>query len=75
MYTYNQANLVDTIIKANQVIESCLNQAHIKGARKYVNQVFKTYSSKSGITYKTEPAIFQIYADLMNRLRIKENSL
>ena len=38
MYTYNQANLVDTIIKANQVIESCLNQAHIKGARKYVNQ-------------------------------------
>lgn len=75
MYTYNQANLVDTIIKANQVIESCLNQAHIKGARKYVNQVFKTYSSKSGITYKIEPTIFQIYADLMNRLRIKENSL
>lgn len=73
---YNQVpGLAETVIKANQVIESCENQAHIKGARKFVNQVFKTYSSISGNYRTADPNIFDIYTELLESLKIKENSL
>jgi len=65
--------------KANQVIESCLNQDHIKGARKYVNQVFKIYSSSANTRYShhftIDPHIYEIYRELMDKLEIKESNL
>lgn len=65
--------------KANQVIESCLNQDHIKGARKYVNQVFKIYSSSANTRYTNnftiDPHIYGIYRELVDKLEIKELNL
>lgn len=65
--------------KANQVIESCTNQEHIKGARKYVNQVFKIYSSphksRRNQLFTINPNIYWIYRDLMDKVEDMEYKL
>ena len=76
----NKPPLVEVIYKANQVIMSCLNQDHINGARKYVNQVFKIYSSpvksiRPYPIYSLNPNIFSIYKDLMDKVEDKELEL
>lgn len=65
--------------KANQVIESCTNQEHIKGARRYVNQVFKIYSSphksRRNQLFTINPNIYWIYRDLMDKVEDMEYKL
>ena len=64
--------------KGLKVIDSCTCEAHLKGARRYVNNFFRNFSTTKDLKYfeLDSPVTYKFYLELLNRYekRYKELS-
>lgn len=55
--------------KALKVIDSCKNEYHIEGAKKYCNNFFKVHAKEAEISYGTQLfSVDSVYASAYERL-------
>ncbi len=73
-------NLTIAVLKVQKVIESCITEAHIKGAKRMVNNFAKQYSTPAGNLFGDqlwtfEPGAAEAYNELWLTVVEKENSI
>ena len=73
-------NLTIAVLKVQKVIESCITEAHIKGAKRMVNNFAKQYSTPAGNLFgdqlwSFEPGAAEAYNELWLTVVEKENSI
>lgn len=61
--------------KAIKVIDSCENMDHIKGAKRYINNFFTTYSVEKKRTYFINQQAASFYEDLKRQLNLKRMTI
>lgn len=67
--------------RALKVIDSCETLVHLRGARNYVNNFFKYYSSQTGekvgpfSIVEVDKVVATTYSRLLTALEIKEKSI
>ncbi len=73
-------NLTIAVLKVQKVIESCITEAHIKGAKRMVNNFAKQYSTPAGTLFGDplwtfEPGAAEAYNELWLTVVEKEKSI
>jgi hypothetical protein len=73
-------NLTIAVLKVQKVIESCITEAHIEGAKRMVNNFAKQYSTPAGNLFGDqlwtfEPGAAEAYNELWLTVVEKENSI
>ena len=67
--------------KAMKVIETSITPAHLKSARRYINNFFRVYSQggfsdyNKRVVIKADKAAADMYSQLLNFIIIKEKNL
>jgi len=57
--------------KGLKVIESCENDLHLQGAKRYINLFFRKYSQEKKGTFLIDSLIAEFYEELKKKLDLK----